>query len=75
MIALNSMDDKEILRFASLVPNLQNFTYSTYGGSYGITAAGAVEWKKLCPDLSYIGAYRMNGDVKRVFQKLGVETR
>jgi len=75
MIGLQSMGDKEILCLSNLCPNLCLFTYSTYGGSYDITVDAAVEWKRKCKNLKYVGAYRMNGDVKRALQRLGVETK
>jgi uncharacterized protein YjhX (UPF0386 family) len=54
---------------------LEIIVRSTYGGSYGITERGAREWKSKCPDLRYVGAYRMTGDVKLALRSLGVETR
>lgn len=74
MIALNEMGDGELSCLFSC-PKLQNFTWSTYGGAYAISVEAAKEWVKRCPDLAYVGAYRMRKEVKEFLRREGIRTR
>lgn len=74
MIALDAMGDDEIACLSSC-PKLRDFTWSSYGGSYDITVEGAQRWKKACPDLEYVGAYRMQAETKLALRSMGVGTR
>ncbi|KAJ3382023.1 hypothetical protein HDU92_004999 [Lobulomyces angularis] len=75
MIGLEYVTDAEYEDVWSNCPLLRDFTYSSYSGSYEVTVEAAEKFKKHCKNLEYIGAYRLNPQVKEKFMQLGCKTR
>lgn len=75
MVGVDTFEDQDMKVMYENCPMLERFTYSSYGGSYGVTLKCMKEFVKKCPNLNYIGAYRLDPRVKKYLNEEGVETR